>query len=628
MPVRATCIAALIMAGLIYAQTPPKLEPVKTVVTVTARPEPVETSAADITVVDLERSPAASPQSFADILRFQPGLYIGQTGQRGGLTVVSLRGGDPNFTLFMLDGIPVNDITDQLGGTVDLSTILPVNVGRVEVVRGPMSVLHGSEAVAGVINVISTDEPKEHAALRLATGSFGDLDGGFSVGGRKGRFQYNLGIAGVRIGEQVERDSFSAIDAGGRVSSAIGSNMSIAFIFRIRRSEATGFPANSGGPKYALNRALETRAATSGIVGLEWKYSIGRWSHLISGDVFPQAQDQNTPAIFDRIPPGFRTVPATISSTTFRRTRVNGSTSLRIANRWTATLGAAYRNESGENVGSIAGFGPANYRLDRSTTALFAETVLDRRFWSAVAGVRSDWVSGGYQRISPRVGASAALPWKGARVRASWGRGFKMPSFYALAQPFIGNARLRPETSDAADAALDQKLGGRLGVLSANAFRSVYGDLVDFSPQLFRLVNRSSAEARGVDFSWRLAILGAALQTHATYSSIHLRDSAEPLRDRPRWRSGAMLSIPIKAKTSVYGEGLWVASRFDFELPVPQRNRAPSYFVANLGARRRITDALSAYFRVDNILNRSFQEYVGFPNPGIQVRVGFDYAWH
>ena len=120
---------------------------------------------------------------------------------------------------------------------------------------------------------------------------------------------------------------------------------------------------------------------------------------------------------------------------------------------------------------------------------------------------------------------------------------------------------------------------------------------------------------------------GATIQAHATYSSIHLRDSAEPLRDRPRWRTGAMLSIPIGEKTSVYGEGLWVSSRFDFQLPVPQFNRAPSYLVANLAVRRRISDAFSAYLRLDNILNRAFQEYVGFPNPGIQVRVGFDYRW-
>src|SRR4249920_46842 len=82
-------IALLLLAGPALPQ-----EPVKTVVTVTARPSPVATSAADLSVVEAEDAPSASPQSIADLLRFQPALYIGQTGQRGGLTSVSLRGGD------------------------------------------------------------------------------------------------------------------------------------------------------------------------------------------------------------------------------------------------------------------------------------------------------------------------------------------------------------------------------------------------------------------------------------------------------------------------------------------------------------------------------------------------------
>jgi outer membrane cobalamin receptor len=202
-----------------------------------------------------------------------------------------------------------------------------------------------------------------------------------------------------------------------------------------------------------------------------------------------------------------------------------------------------------------------------------------------------------------------------------------LPSFYALAQPFIGNPQLRPETSTAVDAGLEQRVGRRFGILSANVFRSAYSGLIDFSPELFRLVNRREAIARGADFSWRLgARAGFAIQAHATYTSVHLKTSSEPLRDRPRWRTGATLSIPVGARTSLYAEGLYVASRFDFQLPVPQMGRAPSYFVADAGARHKIYDNLAAFLRIDNVLDRHFEEYVGFPNPGIQVRAGFDWT--
>jgi vitamin B12 transporter len=625
-----TRIALLVIAEGLSAQDQKSqliIQSTKTVVTVTARPTAVETSAADVSVIAPEDTPAASPDSLAELLRFQPALYVGQTGQRGGLTALSLRGGDANFTLVMIDGIPVNDVTDQLGGTVDLGAILPFHVGRVEVVRGPMSAVYGSEAVAGVVNMITRDEPAEHWTLTLEGGSFGTFEGRIGVGGRRGRVVYNLGVAGVRVGEQVERDSFDAIDSGGRIGVALSPLSWLTFSVRLRHAEGTGFPANSGGPRYAIDRDLETRASTSGLAGVEWKRATDRWSHMMQFDLFRQGQDQNTPVIFDTVPPSFQTIPATISRTSFQRARVNASSSARLMGSWTGTIGVAYRRESGENLGLIAGLGSANYQLDRNLAALFAETIMEHKLWSVVAGLRSDWVSGGVHRLNPRLGGSVAPPWRGARLRASWGRGFKMPSFYALAQPFIGNPQLQPETSTAVDAGLEQRVGRRFGTISANVFRSAYSGLIDFSPELFRLVNRSEAIARGVDFSWRLVPrAGFAIQAHATYTSVHLKTSSEPLRDRPRWRTGAMLSIPVGARTSLYAEGLFVASRFDFQLPVPQMDRAPSYFVANAGARHRIHDNLAAFLRIDNVLDRHFEEYVGFPNPGIQVRAGFDWT--
>ena len=623
-------MALLLFAERLSAQgqtSQPVIEATKTVVTVTARPTAVESTAADISVIEPEETPAASPHSLAELLRCQPALYVGQTGQRGGLTAMSLRGGDPNFTLIMIDGIPINDITDQLGGTVDLGAILPFDVGRVEVVRGPMSAIYGSEAVAGVVNMITREEPAERWNLMLDGGNFGTFEGRIGMGGRRKRVLYNLGVAGVRVGEQVERDSFDAIDSGGRIGVALSQFSWLTFTVRGRYAGATGFPANSGGPKYALDRDLETRESTSELAGVEWKHATNRWSHLVQFDLFRQGQEQNTPVIFDSLPPSFQTVPATNSQSTFQRTRVNASSSARLTRSWSGTIGVTYRRESGENVGSIAGLGPANYQLDRNIAAPFAETVMEHKLWSVVAGLRSDWIWGGFHRLSPRLGASVALPWRGARLRASWGRGFKMPSFYALAQPFIGNAQLQPETSTVVDAGLEQRLGRRSGTISANAFRSVYSGLIDFSPELFRLVNRSEAIARGADFSWRIVPrAGFAIQTHATYTSVYLKTSSEPLRDRPRWRTGMTLSLPVGARTSLYAEGLLVTSRFDFLLPVPQVSRAPFYFVANVGARCRIRDSVSVFVRINNVLDRHFEEYVGFPNPGIQARAGFDWT--
>lgn len=603
------------------AQTaPPAPEPVRTVVTVTATPVEKERTTGDVTVV--EPAPAANPQSLADLLRAQPSLYVSQPGVRGGLTSISLRGGDTNFTLLMLDGIPVNDITDQLGGAADLSGILPFDVDRVEVVRGPLSAVYGSEAIGGVINVISRIPETPYVRLRLAGGNFGTFEGRLTAGGQSGRFQYSAGIGGTRIGQQVERDSYDAIDSGARLRWRFTDHDSLAGTVRLRRLDSAGFPASSGGPLYALNRAIETRAAASGIGGLEWQRTAGRYVHRAAFDLFQQAQDQNTPAVLDRIPPSFRTVPATVSDSDFRRSRINGSSSARLRGGWVATVGGSYRREHGENVGSIQQLGPANFTLTRNTGAVFGEAVRDGQWWSLAAGLRSDWATGGVQRTTPRIGASALIPHTRTRVRSSWGKGFKLPSFYALGQPLVGNPNLRPETSESADVSAEQPTA--LGVLRVNFFHASYRGLVDFSPEQFRLVNRSEAVAKGVDFQWTLlARRRIMLRAHANYVSAYLKNSTELLRERPRWRTGLNASGRW-AGFDLYTEGLWVAARNDFQLPVPTLTRAGSYFVANLAAQRRISNRVSAFARLDNILNRKYYEYIGFVNPGIQVRAGLD----
>ena len=627
--VRATLALFVFMCSASSAQQASNqttTEPEKLVVTVTARPTPAEASGTDITVIDGQDSRAAVQPSLADLLRFEPGLHVTRNGFRGAPTWVSLRGGDPNFTLFLIDGIPVNDITDQLGGTVDLATIVPFNASRVEVVRGPVSAMYGSDAMSGVVNVVSAEDLPKNTNFSLFGGSSGLAETRLVTSGTRGRFNHSFGISATRIGEQVERDSFRMLDSGGRAGVKINSADSLAFTVRLRHSRTRDFPASSGGPLFALNRQLETRKATSGLGGIEFRHAADRWSHVLEFDYFQQGQQQDTPAILDRTPPSFRTVPAIFSDTTFSRTRVNGSSSVRLARGWSGTMGGAYRYERGDNTGFIAFLGNTNYVLGRRTGGVFAETMLERKWGSAIASLRSDWISGAYDKLSPRLAATAAMPWRTARVRISWGRGFKLPSFYAIAHPLIGNRQLKPETNDAIDAGIEQSMGQALGIVSAGLYRSVYSSLVDFSPEQFRLVNRRKAIVHGIDLAWTLRRGSMTLQPHSTYSAARLEGTSEVLRDRPRWRAGTMFSYAFRRRATMYTDVLWVGKRFDFQVPVPQRDQAPSYLLMNAGGTYLINNSLSMAVRLDNVLNRHYQENVGFPAPGFQISMGLSYS--
>src|SRR5690348_6667585 len=121
-------------AGLnVAAQSAPgtQVAPVTTVVTVSAEAIPLNAAPATVTIVNRDFIENAHAEDFADLVRKIPDLYLSQTGGRGGLTTITIRGGKPNFTLVLLDGIPLNDIGNILGGAFDFSSLSPDNIERI-----------------------------------------------------------------------------------------------------------------------------------------------------------------------------------------------------------------------------------------------------------------------------------------------------------------------------------------------------------------------------------------------------------------------------------------------------------------------------------------------------------------
>jgi outer membrane cobalamin receptor len=101
------------------------------------------------------RGGGPASRSAGDVLRQVPGLNALSSGSRAGVTNAFLRGGDPNYTLVLLDGIPLNDTTELQGGAVNLEELPAGLVGHVEVVRGPLTSFYGTSALAGVVQVFT-----------------------------------------------------------------------------------------------------------------------------------------------------------------------------------------------------------------------------------------------------------------------------------------------------------------------------------------------------------------------------------------------------------------------------------------------------------------------------------------
>ena len=108
-----------------------------------------------MTVIDRRLIEDSGARTVGDLLRYAAGIHVLTSGPRGGFNTTQIRGGDPNFTVVLLDGVPLNDSTDTFGGGVNTALIPTAGIERIEIVRGPMSFFYGSAPLAGVINIVT-----------------------------------------------------------------------------------------------------------------------------------------------------------------------------------------------------------------------------------------------------------------------------------------------------------------------------------------------------------------------------------------------------------------------------------------------------------------------------------------
>ena len=237
--------ALFILPLCVQAQVPATTRP--TVVTVTAQALPLSSVSASVTIISSDYIESSHADNAADLLRAAPFLQFAQSGGSGGLTTVTIRGGKPNFTLVMLDGIPVNDITNLLGGSFDLSSLPIVNIDHVEIVRGPLSAVYGSDAIGGVINFISKRGSKTRTLDVAAEGGrFARRQLELSTAGAWKALQYSAGGSWLQVGRQVLNDAYSVGSLALNGSVNLGKNQVLDFNGRWLNDESAGFPAGSG----------------------------------------------------------------------------------------------------------------------------------------------------------------------------------------------------------------------------------------------------------------------------------------------------------------------------------------------------------------------------------------------
>lgn len=597
-----------------------------------------------ITAEDLESSVSTS---LSDALRFVPGLQVARQGGRGGKAELFLRGLDSNHVVVLIDGIRLNDQTNSRGGSFDPTTLSLADIERVEVIRGPRSSVYGSDALAGVINVISKrveGDAAPRGTLRLRGGRFNT---GQVIAEASGGLGSNVGLSlGGAFDTFRDPNSSGGYD-GGSFKAKLDIDLPSAWKFeattRVHRSDSRSFPDSSGGPERAVLRGLDDRAVREVLVGgnlsFEFGEEMGYTRELgrveLRANHASRREDLESPGVINALEPGnpFAGVPRNNTGDEYKRTEVAVNTSWILPDFEVGAIsvgtrlggGVDFVLENGESDANFELIGSGGFFENRRTWGFFAELEQAIGPWVVFsASGRYDATPSEEDRFSPNVGLTVEIPNSNVTVFGSYGHGFKRPSFFAVGNPFVGNDALRLERSLGGEVGLRaQALDGRVSA-QVSAFAIEVENLIDFQEDPPLVVNQNRLVSRGIEVELEIEPSDwFRTRTGVTFNPTDFGGTSEEPENRPRWRGFAEFAVVPHPEWELGMRVLAVGSSKASAAGIGGR-------VITLNGYERVDlrvgwtprEWISLVFEIENLTNATPREAVGFESPGIAPRVG------
>jgi vitamin B12 transporter len=439
-----------------------------------------------------------------------PGLSLAQTGSYSGATSLFVRGGESKFTKVLVDGVPMN----EAGGAFDFSSLTMDNLDRIEIVRGPASVLYGSDAVAGVVQLFTRPgSVRPSGELSARGGTFGSYDAEGAVRGGNGTATYSLG--GGRHGT----NGFQAFNGGwtnNTVSGLLGLTRGAGDArVSLRYTDiALHYPTNGSGQVVDSNAVhREDRLA----LGLDAGYRLAPTLELRMA-----LASSNAHGVTDNQPDSPGDVGDYYFTTAERSHRRSGDLRLNVDLPSEARLTVGGQVErSWQETGTLSSFGDTPpYSHARRTTAGYAQLLVAPEPFTATLGGRYDHSDQFGSFATYRAAASVQLR-PATRLRASLGTAYREPTFLeSYGGGFVnGNPALNPEHAVSADVGIEQHLGDRATV-GATWFTNSFRDLIDyrFAPtggaDYFNIARTKTA---GLELEGRIALV-AGLHADAAFT--------------------------------------------------------------------------------------------------------------
>ena len=607
------------------------------VVVANRAPAPLSKIGSSVTVLDDQAIEASQATTTSDLLAQTPGITVARTGGIGQPTSVFIRGAESDQTVVVIDGVKMTD-PSLAGGGFDFENLLIGDTSRIEILRGAQSTLYGSDAIGGVINVVTADPTqKSEGGASLEGGSHGTGYGTANVGGVSDALMWRIagsyyGTGGFPCFDQYlggRRNCASQIgDGAGQLRYQLTPDVQLDLRGYVvsSRTDFDGYDT----PTFTFGDDSEYGKTQQGIgyAGLTW------WSpdHSLSNRISVQYTGSETREFDPNAPANFGD-PTTETFYAFgRNVREEYQGTWKFSDAGQVVFGAQNEHSTINTVSPFSPFLGTGAIIDSGYVQAQYEVLTGL---TLTAGGRYDHhdVYGGHS--TGQLAAAWVLPDQNTVLRASFGQGFRAPSLYQLYSNY-GNSALQPETADSWDAGIEQHmLQGRL-VASATYFQRTSRDLIGFfdcftpSPLCATepfgyYANIARSFARGVELTSSLKATDR-LSFSANYTWMTAEDRSpgsstygNALPRRPGDTGNATLSYvwPLRLDTDLALR--YSGPSFD---DAANQIRLGGYVLLDFRTSLPINDHLQIYARAENLTDRHYEVAYQYGTPGRSAYIG------
>ncbi len=605
-------LGILIFSYLVNASEMAKIEE-ETTVTATKEEVSIKEISKKVVVVTKEEIENSGAETVADVLKTVPGVIVNSSGSTGGITNVYLRGAKPGQTLVMIDGIEVSD-TISVDNSFDFSSLTAGDIQRIEVVYGSTSVVYGSDAMAGVINIITVSK-KDGSSLKLEGGSYSTKSGAFSYQNSHNNLTYwvkgsyfdtdGISSASEKYGN-TEKDGYENKTAIFGINYQLcDSNLQFSGIYIDANGDLDNFGGTYGdNPNYTYDRTNT--------------YLKGSWS---KENVWGNSSKTAVTITYSKTERNLTDPGLILGNYNGEQYKINWHNTLTVANINNLAFGVEYENEKGDSYyKSVSSFGEFESIFDNKDMSTTGVYLIDRISLSnsqtVELGIRYEDNDMFGSKTTYQAGYVKDVENVGLTFRVNAGTSFKAPSLYQLFSDY-GDKNLKAEEGNTYEIGFDKQLFAGSTVFSATYYYYNFDNLIDFDSALFKYQNIKEAELKGFEIA--VHYYSEHFNCSFVYNDYKTEDKEtnEPWLRRPDNSFTFNMNF-IYNKFSCNLNGVYNGERNDLNFSTwPAENIVlDSYTVFNAKVNYKVNKNLSVYVKGRNITNEDYELVYGYGTYG------------